>query len=257
MERAGFGRVSAGPLEDLKGIHFGAPRGECEIYYREDLWDGAKGYTVLHEACEIIHETLCYLQTGSLPQRKVCREADRFAAAVLMQGEAFASLADRSGLDVMALQRAFQCSYASVTLRLAEVVRSVPLMAILYEREESGDPSGWNETPVLRAKVVRWTRGFGTPASHPICGFRGGLPRRGRPIFPGSLAERVVRYGRAQYEREGGHAVMGRPVFWKGRLAKVSVVAVPRRFGDILGPQVTASDLPCRRRRRLAKASSW
>ena len=142
MKRAGFGEVSPGPLEDLKGIHFGTPRGECEIYYREDLWDGAKGYTVLHESCEIIHETLCYLHTGSLPQRKVCREADRFAASVLMQREAFAFLAERSGLDVLALQRTFQCSYASVALRLAEVVRSVPLMAVLYEREKEGRSFG-------------------------------------------------------------------------------------------------------------------
>lgn len=64
----------------------------------------------------------------------------------------------------------------------------------------------------------------------------------------------MVRYGRVQYAREGVHAVVGRPVFWKGRLAKVAVVAVPRGFGDILRPHVMASDLPCLRRRRLAKA---
>ena len=42
----------------------------------------------------------------------------------------------------------------------------------------SGDPEGWSEPPELRATVVRQTRGFGTPASFPISGFRGGFPRR-------------------------------------------------------------------------------
>ena len=69
MNRAGFGMVSARPLDGLKGVHFGAPRGEYDIYYREDLWDGAKAHTVLHEAYEIIHETLCALHSDDPPER--------------------------------------------------------------------------------------------------------------------------------------------------------------------------------------------
>ena len=83
--------MSARPLDGLKGVHFGAPRGEYDIYYREDLWDGAKAHTVLHEAYEIIHETLCALHSDDPPERSVCREADRFAAAVLMPPETFAA----------------------------------------------------------------------------------------------------------------------------------------------------------------------
>ena len=44
---------------------------------------------MLHEAYEIIHETLCDMESNSPPERKVCREADRFAAAALMQPQAF------------------------------------------------------------------------------------------------------------------------------------------------------------------------
>ena len=79
LQDAGFGTVSGMALDGLKGVHFGAPRGEYDIYYREDLWDGAKAHTVLHEAYEIIHETLCALYSDDPPERSVCREADRFA----------------------------------------------------------------------------------------------------------------------------------------------------------------------------------
>ena len=81
---------------------------------------------MLHETYEIICETLCEQVTGSPLERRVCRQADRFAAAVLMQPEEFSLVAEASGLDVLALQRAYRCSYASVTLRLAETVRITP-----------------------------------------------------------------------------------------------------------------------------------
>jgi hypothetical protein len=145
-------------MEGLKGAHIGEPRGEYDIYYRNDLWEETKAHTVLHEAYEIIHETMCDLHSGSPPERTACREADRFAAAVLMQPEIFSALAQASGLDVLVLQREYRCSYASVTIRLAEVLRDLPLMAVLYEREERGDPDSWNDKPKLRAKVVKRTR---------------------------------------------------------------------------------------------------
>ena len=139
---------------------------------------------MVHETYEIVHETLCDMESGSPPDRKVCTQAERFAAAVLMQPRAFEPLALEWGLDVLKLQRAFLCSYASVTIRLAEVLRQPPLMAVLYAREDKSDPAGWTDPLDLRAKVVRRTRGFGTSTTFPICGERGGLPRRGRPIPP-------------------------------------------------------------------------
>ena len=164
----------------------------------------------------------------------------------------------RRGLDVLKLQRAFLCSYAAVTIRLAEVLRQPPFMAALYAREDKSDPAGWTDPLDLRAKVVRRTRGFGTPATFPICGERGGLPRRGRPIPPGSLAEQAARYGTARYAHDGGYAAIARPVFWKGKLAKVAVIAVPESDSAVLGPQMIASDMPGRRRRpAAATAGPW
>ena len=143
LSRAGFGEVSDREMDGLKGAHIGQPRGHYAIYYRHGLWDGSSTYTVLHETYEIINETLWDMHSDDTPDREVCREADRFAAAVLMQPESFSLFAEASGFDVLALQRQYRCSYASVTIRLAEVIREPPLMAVLYEREEKGDPAGW------------------------------------------------------------------------------------------------------------------
>ena len=143
LSRAGFGEVSDREMDGLKGAHIGQPRGHYDIYYRHGLWDGSSTYTVLHETYEIINETLWDIHSGDTPDRMVCREADRFAAAVLMQPEAFSLFAEASGFDVLALQKQYRCSYAAVTIRLAEVLRDPPLMAVLYEREEKGDPAGW------------------------------------------------------------------------------------------------------------------
>ena len=73
----------------MKGVHFSAPGQEYHIYYRDVLWQGSKEYTVLHEAYEIKHETMSEMHSGSQSPRNVCREADRFAAAVLMQPAGF------------------------------------------------------------------------------------------------------------------------------------------------------------------------
>ena len=181
LEDAGFGTVSGAHLDSMKGVHFGARGGGYEIFYRHDLWDGSKEHTVLHETYEIICETLCEQATGSPLKKRVCREADRFAAAVLMQPDTFSLMAQTSGLDVLALQRAYRCSYSSVTLRLVEVMSEFPLMTVLYERgrDDGPDPDGWVEPPELRATIVRRTRDFGAPHSDLLRGSRGGVPLRG------------------------------------------------------------------------------
>ena len=203
LSRAGFGEVSDREMDGLKGAHIGEPRGHYAIYYRQGLWDGSSTHTVLHETFEIINETLWDIHSGDTPDRKVCREADRFAAAVLMQPEAFASMAEASGFDALALQRQYRCSYASVTIRLAEVIREQPLMAVLYEREEKGDPAGWTGTPALRATVARRTRGFGTPDHLPRLRLQGRRSPQGQDA-PGRLpggAGRPLRHGAVRPRR--------------------------------------------------------
>ena len=242
LRDAGIGEVEGMSLEEgMKGVHVGIAGQECHIYYKEELWQGARDYTVLHESYEIMHETLCDLDTGTKAEREVCREADRFAAAVLMQPGEFRELALAWGLDVIALQREYRYAYAAVSLRLAEVVRNLPYSVVLYERPGRTDPAQWprgDDLAALRATVVRRTRGMGPPASWPITGERGGVPQRYKRVPAGSLAERAARSGEPEYAEADGIAAVAKAVYWKERLAKVAVVAVPWEFRAVLAPQL-------------------
>ena len=211
----------------MKGVHFGAPRGEYDIYYRDDLWDGAKAHTVLHEAYEIIHETLCALHSDDPPERRVCREADRFAAAVLMPPEIFSAYALASGLDVVALQGMFQCSYASVAMRLAEVMRRQPLAVLLYERKDKGDPSGWPAQvnfESLKATVVKrtpWLRSTQFPPALWL-GRRRSPSRQGHARrFPGGAGSPGERESR-NTPKTAAWPWLPSLLLWKGRVAKVA-----------------------------------
>ena len=263
VRQAGFGEVAEMSLEEgMKGVHFGRPGEEYHIYYRDELWQGSKEYTVLHEIYEIMHETLCEMHSGTKPPKKVCREANRFAAAVLMQPEGFRELAEAWGLDVAALQREYRYAYAAVALRLAEVVRRTPLLVVVYERPDRRDPARWpagDDVAALRVKVVRRTAGLGPPRSQLVTGRRSGVPNKGKRIPTGSLAELAAHSGRAEYAEADGLAVVARPVYWKGRLAKMIIVAVPSAYRAALAPQVGYPEWRAwqsQNRPRLASAAS-
>ncbi|MDE2867183.1 MAG: hypothetical protein OXN91_00925 [Chloroflexota bacterium] len=267
LRDAGIAAVVATHLPGgLRGFHCGLAPGAYAIHYSTDQWTGAWEHTVLHETYEIIYEMLQDRAADPAPNRHLCREADQFAAAVLMQPAAFTRLAVATGLDVLALRRRYRRSYASVTLRLAEVLRQQPLLAVLYERRESGVPAAWTERPAagaFRATVVARTPGFGARNAGLLCGTRGGMPRRGRPPAVDALVARVVRSGRASYAEEepagnnlgtGDVAVVVRPVVWHRRLAKIALVAVPYRDRSALRPQLDRADVDLPNGRTLVTA---
>ena len=246
LRRTGVGRAVGAHLPDgLRGLHISTGSGEYLIQYQAAEWPGAQEHTVLHETYEIIRERLheLYPRVG-LPQgRRLCRAADAFAAAVLMQPEPFACYAERTGFDVVALHGLYQRSYASLVLRLAEVLRHQPLLTVLYEHQAPWAPHQRTSPPAaLRATVVASTPGFNAgPRSVR-------LPRRGRPPARGSVAVRVAHTGRPVYvEQVNGGAlgctadltVAARPVTWQGKLAKVVLVAVPYRDRSVLLPQLS------------------
>ena len=158
FERAGIGKVSPAKLPGaLRGIHYTLPDESYAIHYQEDQWEGSSEYTLFHEAYEIVHETLGKRGHEQPSKRKVCLDADRFAAAALMPADIFDAYARASGLDVVALHGVFRCSYAAAAIRLGEVMDRQPLFVLLYERDEAGDPADWperTETHSLRAS--RW-----------------------------------------------------------------------------------------------------
>ena len=232
LENAGIGMVSGARLAPgLRGVHYIQADERYAIQYLDSQWEGGKVHTVLHETYEILHEQVWHRRHGSPLGRKVCPEADRFAAAVMMPADTFEAYALATGLDVLELQRVFRCAYYSVTRRLGEVMGRQPLMAVLYERKgdkwpERADPGEFRATAVVR------TPGFGEESSGLLCGTRGRMPLPYRPPSPGSLAERVILEGQAEYAEagKGGLTVVAKPVYWGGQLAKVAVVAAP--YGD-------------------------
>ena len=251
LEEAGIASVLGQKLPGgLRGTHFSLDQRHYSIRYSTDQWEGGKNHTVLHETYEIIHEMLSDQEMEPSPSRKLCWDADYFAASVLMQPAVFAPFAKASGLDIIALRSQFECSYASVTLRLAEVMRNQPLLGVLYQRQEQGNPAEWTEPPdrrQFRATIVTRTPGFGIRDPRVLCGSRGGMPRKGTTPSPGSIAEWVVLNGKAAYAevestrlgaRSGDIAIAARPVTWKGQLAKVAVVAVPYQQRGALRPQI-------------------
>ena len=243
FERVGIRKVSPVRLPGaLRGIHYTLCDESYAIHYQEDQWEGSSEYTLFHEAYEIVHETLGKRGHEQPSKRKVCLDADRFAAAVLMPADIFDAYARASGLDVVALHRVFRCSYAAAAIRLGEVMARQPLFVALYERDEAGDPADWPEQTALdalRAKVVKRTAGFVPSASPLLCGRRGGIPHRHKPLPSGSLAEQAVQSGRPEYAEEDGIAVVAKPVLWKGRVAKVAVVAVHHEDRSVLVPQLS------------------
>ena len=242
FERAGIGKVSPARLPGaLRGIHYTLSDESYAIHYQEDQWEGSSEYTLLHEAYEIVNETLGKRGHEQPLKRKVCLDADRFAAAVRMPADIFDAYARASGLDVVALHGVFRCSYAAAAIRLGEVMDCQPLFVALYERDEAGDPADWpegTETHTLRAKVVKRTAGFTPPTSPLFCDCRGRIPHRNSPLPSGSLAEQAARSGRPEYAEEDGIAVVAKPVLWKGRVATVAVVTVPFQDRAVLAPQV-------------------
>ena len=238
----------------LRGVHVGTNDGTYVIRYDASETEGTQEHTVFHETYEIIRERLTDLHPEiQRPQGPpLCRQADRFAAAALIQPGFFALFAETTGLDVVALQRTYGRAYSSLTIRLAEVMWNQPLLAVLYERQGHRDPQKWAERPSVdefTVTVVARTPGFRLrTVKRPLSTLRGMLPRRGYPPAKYSVAERVILTGEPVYvERVTGYdlwnaddiTVAARLVNWHGRLAKIALVAVPYRDRKVLGPQLS------------------
>ena len=65
-----------------------------------------------------------------------------------------------------------------------------------------------------------------------------GFPIGTVPCPPAPWRSGRSQSGRAEYAEEEGIAVAAKPVMWKGRVAKVAVVAVPAGDRAVLAPQL-------------------
>ena len=269
LKEAGIETVPDANLDKgLRGMHLGTSHGTYVIRYDASETEGTQEHTVFHETYEIIRERLTDLHPEiQRPQgQPLCRQADRFAAAALMQPGFFALFAETTGLDVMALQRTYGRAYSSLTIRLAEVMRNQPLLAVLYERQGHRDPQEWAEHPSpeeFTATVVARTPGFRLRAvKRPLATLRGLLPRRGYPprsVLGGGAGHS---HGRTRI-RGTGHRLRPMECRRHHRGRQTGEMAWPpgqdrRRSRALQGPKGSGpADQPCLLRANLPCSSGY
>ncbi len=163
----------------------------------------------------------------------------------------FAVSARKRGFDVIALHEEFGRSFASVTMRLAEVLDDPPLAAILYEnrlKRSCAVGHSSNRLRPLRETVAVCVSGF-EPLIQPMPRLiEDREPQIGEPPPDGSLADWAARTRTPLYAElkpckssSQGFAAAVRPYIWRGRLTKVVVLAVPHAHRDALGPQLATT----------------
>ena len=240
----------------LRGAHFETLAGHYVIHYSEDDWERAREHTVLHEVYEILQGKFKSLESSYRPPKRprICRHADRFAAAVLIQPEMFRLFAEQSGFDVISLQKMYGRSYASVALRISEVTTDQPVLVAVYSRHDLDQPDEWEEPPSegdFAATLVATTQPFKlagvAPRRYPFVFPSGRIPKKGQVPAPDTAVANVIASGRSvSADRVSGYrnhpesdaTVLARPVKWHGRLARVVLVATPWTLRGALTPQL-------------------
>ena len=104
-------------MDGLRGAHIGQPGGEYHIYHREDLWEGSKAQTMLHEMYEIVLERMDEIHSPGMPVPSgpnpvICQQAERFAAAALMQPASSCPTPRPAGWTWRPSTMSFGCAYS-------------------------------------------------------------------------------------------------------------------------------------------------
>jgi len=269
LRRYGVGDITPADLSagKLKGHHFSYRGASYTVLYDRELWQGSIEHVMLHELYEIICEKCERICSDYRvpPVPRICSQANRFAAAVLMQPGIFLTALLETGLDLVGLHHRFQKSYSSVAIRAVEVLNErnrdlsfderIDLMVAIYERVEEGKPNEWGpccpdgfvvtyapRTQGFRPGLLARRSGNGGPRYMAHL-----LPQRGDGVSASSIAFKVIQNGRCHYlNRLSGFDLWGdsdlafiaQPVWWFGHLAKVILVGVRAKDGHLLDVQV-------------------
>lgn len=222
-------------IPGLRGHHYWYRDDDPTIVYQDGEWRGAVEFTLLHELYEVMLGKLGATASGDgcSPDADVCRGANQFAAAVLMQKDIFLQALYQSHFDIVWLHQHFCCSYSAIAIRAVHLLDQVEdasrrdLACVLYQRR--GDPQSWHECDPADFYVdcVACTSGL-LPWSEGQTG--GLLPRRGDGVSPGSIVELSLKAGRpvllgttraSAASPIANLVLLSRPVFWFGHLSKV------------------------------------
>ena len=237
---------------ELKGLERmpGSMRGYHEVYDdRTTIYfksgDSSSGIqnTILHEMREIIETLVADTNPGYTPLRTAARHiaANKFASAVLLPEETFRGKVYQTGLDVMTLSKIYSKSCSQVLLRMGEVLQGrLFFYAALYEPEPDSE-TGWQ----VSYRTVSYNE------EDPDSNFRGVdrfLPRKGRPVLPGSLADMAIQSKKAYMVRQirvlddmtdEGLTAIARPLIDPDAgTVMVAEVILLSHDGHVLGPQI-------------------
>ena len=217
--------------------------GKTTIYFKNSDSSSGIQNTILHEMREIIETLIADTNQGYTPLRTTARHiaANKFASAVLLPEETFRGKVYQTGLDVVALSKIYSKSCSQVLLRMGEVLQGrLFFCAALYEPEPDSE--------------LAWRVSYRTVSYNeedPDSNFRGVdgfLPRKGRPVLPGSLVDMAIQSKKAYMVRQisvlagmtdEGLTAIARPLIDPdaGTLMVAEVILLSHD-GHVLGPQI-------------------
>lgn len=206
---------------------------------------GTQKFDLLHEAYEIVDKTFKDMLAGysGIREPLLSRNADRFAAAVLMPPEFISGKMSESGSDPVLLGEELELSHQALLVAFAERLQDIPFVGALWDRDHAGSGS----PPVLEDfKAAFVTRSVPAHHARMLCASQP-VPKKGSNVSVGSLACLALKSGLpvlCRPEESGGSAaVLLRPMPWRGHdLGRVLLVAVLDEEYHLLQPQVERLD---------------
>ncbi len=236
---------------ELKGLDRmpGSMRGYHEVYDDRIIvyfksGDSSSGIqnTILHEMREIVETLVAETNPDYTPLKTTARHiaANKFASAVLLPEESFKGKVYQTGLDVMTLSKIYSKSCSQVLLRMGEVLQGkLFFYAALYEPEPDSE-TGWQ----VSYRTVSYNE------EDLDSNFRGDgfLPRKGRPVLPGSLADMAIQNKKTYMVRQisvlddmtdEGLTAIARPLIdADAGTVMVAEVILLSHDAHLLGPQI-------------------
>lgn len=223
----------------LRGYHEMIDGGRMNIYYREDDSLSGKENSVLHEIRELMEPFFAEVCPGYQPLRTSAlhREADRFAAAVLLPRDEFRRQVYETGFDIPVLGQIYFKSQAQVLLRMGEVLQG--------ERFFYGAVYDARPGFVTIFKVSYWADSANQ--DFPEANFRGPrgfLPRKGKSAEDGSLVDMAAESGRPHHVKcislsedgESDLTAVAQPVVNGSGVPRVSLLVLLHQDRKLLQP---------------------
>ena len=244
--------------QNLRGYHDVYDDKRNIYYIKNDTMSGIEN-TILHEIREMIEPIFTEVCPGYEPLRTIAIHlaANSFATAVLLPRDEFEKKVYETGFDVIALSELYSKSCSQVLLRMGEVLQGkLFFYAALYE-SDIGDQLDW--------QVTYWTscHNEDCPEAN-VYGVDGLFPRKGHKVVSGSLVDRAIKTGKAQFVEyitfsddvdDFGLTAVAQPLLLpEFKQSKIALIAMLKSDGQKLEPQIEKTNATVIERLRISPA---